>query len=528
MGVDHLELSSLQILGIFVVSVICGLGSVIDAFQTHRPLIACTLAGLVLGDVTTGAVLGGTLEMMVLGWNGVDTGKSMETATLALTASLIVIGAGQSLGTGIAAALPLAAAAQVLVIFCRIFNVFFQHVADSFADDASISGVTLCHVGALLLGVMRVAVPVTLVAIYLRTDTVQVLLASIPSVVSTGLTAAAGFALALRRFATRDVLAFFVPGFVVAAFSDLTLLSVALFAFAAALVYVSLQPKPSDAKPLMQDVPADTKGKLGSGDLFRMFIRAHFLQGSWNAERLQGLGFCFALAPALKRFAEGDALKEALHRNLDLYASQPYLASISLGAAAAAEEQRAVGRIDGQTAVSTRAALMVPLAGIGEPLFWGLLRPLLAVSCASIALGGSIWGPVFFFVIFNVIRLAVLWFGLRFSYAGGLNMLSRLTSEGLRRFTSGISAAALIIYGAAAYRWTTLTLGWNVAQLQDEKGAVVTTTLQSIFDQIMPGTLPLTLIFLCLFALRRRVNSAMLAVILLVCGLLGAAVGFWH
>ena len=107
-------------------------------------------------------------------------------------------------------------------------------------------------------------------------------------------------------------------------------------------------------------------------------------------------------------------------------------------------------------------------------------------------------------------------------------MLSRLTSEGLRRFTSDISAAALIIYGAAAYRWTTLTLGWNVAQLQDEKGAVVTTTLQSIFDQIMPGTLPLTLIFLCLFALRRRVNSAMLAVILLVCGLLGAAVGFWH
>ena len=52
-------LSGIQIVLLFIVSCIVGMGSVLDSFQTHRPLIACTLVGIILGDVKTGVMLGG-------------------------------------------------------------------------------------------------------------------------------------------------------------------------------------------------------------------------------------------------------------------------------------------------------------------------------------------------------------------------------------------------------------------------------------------------------------------------------------
>ena len=43
-------MSTIQIILIFIVACISGMGSVLDEFQTHRPLIACTLVGLILGE----------------------------------------------------------------------------------------------------------------------------------------------------------------------------------------------------------------------------------------------------------------------------------------------------------------------------------------------------------------------------------------------------------------------------------------------------------------------------------------------
>lgn len=66
-----MEISTLQIIAIFIFSCIAGMGSVLDEFQTHRPLIACTVIGLILGDLKTGVMLGGTLELIALGWMNV-------------------------------------------------------------------------------------------------------------------------------------------------------------------------------------------------------------------------------------------------------------------------------------------------------------------------------------------------------------------------------------------------------------------------------------------------------------------------
>ena len=63
-GGFFMELSGVQLIAIIIVSATAGMGSVLDEFQTHRPLIACTLVGAILGDMTTGIIIGGTLEMI--------------------------------------------------------------------------------------------------------------------------------------------------------------------------------------------------------------------------------------------------------------------------------------------------------------------------------------------------------------------------------------------------------------------------------------------------------------------------------
>lgn len=153
-----MELSGVQLIAIFIVSAIAGMGSVLDEFQTHRPLIACTLVGAILGDMTTGIIIGGTLEMIALGWMNIGAAMAPDAALASVISTILVIAGHQSIGAGIAIAMPLAAAGQVLTIICRTITVFFQHKADGFAQEGNLRGIDICHLGALLLQALRVSI----------------------------------------------------------------------------------------------------------------------------------------------------------------------------------------------------------------------------------------------------------------------------------------------------------------------------------------------------------------------------------
>ena len=86
-----MEISTLQIIAIFLFSCIAGMGSVLDEFQTHRPLIACTVIGLILGDLKTGIILGGTLELIALGWMNVGAAQSPDSALASIISAILVI-----------------------------------------------------------------------------------------------------------------------------------------------------------------------------------------------------------------------------------------------------------------------------------------------------------------------------------------------------------------------------------------------------------------------------------------------------
>ncbi|WP_180277991.1 PTS sugar transporter subunit IIC, partial [Clostridium sp. LS] len=134
-------MNTLQLILLVIVAAIAGMGSVLDEAQFHRPIVACTLVGLVLGDIQTGIILGGTLEMLALGWMNVGAAMAPDAALASVISAVLVIIGHQSIGAGIAVAIPIAAAGQVLTIFVRTITVFFQHLADKYAETGNTRGI---------------------------------------------------------------------------------------------------------------------------------------------------------------------------------------------------------------------------------------------------------------------------------------------------------------------------------------------------------------------------------------------------
>jgi mannose PTS system EIIC component len=244
-----MELSSMQIIAIFIIASVAGMGSVLDEFQTHRPLIACTVTGLILGDMTTGIIIGGTLEMIALGWMNIGAAMAPDAALASVISTILVVAGHQSIGAGIAIAMPLAAAGQVLTILCRTLTVVFQHRADSYAEEGSLIGIDICHLGALLIQALRVAIPSTLVAMYIGTGAVQAMLDAIPAVITGGLQVAGGFivvvgyAMVINMMGVKYLMCFFFLGFVVAAFTNFNLVALGVIGLVCAIVYIQLNPK---------------------------------------------------------------------------------------------------------------------------------------------------------------------------------------------------------------------------------------------------------------------------------------------
>ena len=86
-----MEITTLQIVLVFIVACIAGMESVLDEFQFHRPLVACTLIGAVLGDMKTGIIIGGTLEMIALGWMNIGAAVAPDAALASIISTVLVI-----------------------------------------------------------------------------------------------------------------------------------------------------------------------------------------------------------------------------------------------------------------------------------------------------------------------------------------------------------------------------------------------------------------------------------------------------
>lgn len=226
------DINLIQLILVTLVAFVAGMASVLDERQFHRPLVACTLTGIALGEPTIGVIVGGTLEFIALAWMNVGAAMALDAALASTISTIIAVvsvnnGAdrGDAISTAFSVALPLAAAGQALTIFVRTIAIFFAHQADRFAEQVNYRGITAMHFLALGLQGLRVAVPTAIVAVLASGDAVTNALEAIPKVITNGMSIAGGFivvvgyAMVINMMKARKLMPFFFLGFIFATFA---------------------------------------------------------------------------------------------------------------------------------------------------------------------------------------------------------------------------------------------------------------------------------------------------------------------
>ena len=269
------DINAVQIILVTLVAFLVGCDAVLDERMFYRPIVACTLTGLALGDPTTGIMIGGTLELVALGWMNVGAAMAPDAALASTVSTVVVIAGGQTQQDAIAVAVPLAVAGQALTIFVRTINVFFAHQADRFAEQANVRAIEIMHFVALALQGLRVAVPTAAVAVLASGDSVSKALDAIPDVITNGLQIAGGFivvvgyAMVINMMKARKLMPFFFIGFVFATFmttlnEGITLVALGILGACLAVIYVQLNPEFQESARLPQPVAAGSSGGGGS------------------------------------------------------------------------------------------------------------------------------------------------------------------------------------------------------------------------------------------------------------------------
>lgn len=296
--------------------------------------------------------------------------------------------------------------------------------------------------------------------------------------------------------------------------------------------------------------------KLTKKDRIAVWWRSTFIQGSWNYERMQNGGWAYAMIPAIKRlYKTKEDRASALKRHLEFFNTHPYVASPVLGVTLALEEERANGApIEDKTIQGVKVGMMGPLAGIGDPVFWFTVRPIIGALAASLAMTGSLLGPIIFFFAWNAIRMAFTWYTQEFGYKAGSRISEDLSGSLLQDITKGASILGMFILGSLVNRWVSVKFapvvstvklsegafidwsslpsgaeGIQQALLQQASGLSLTaekvTTLQDNLDSLIPGFAGLIITLICMWLLKKKVSPIMIILGLFLIGIVFHLIG---
>ena len=258
------------------------------------------------------------------------------------------------------------------------------------------------------------------------------------------------------------------------------------------------------ATPAAGIAPAGEK-KLTQGDLRRAWwIWTFFNLSAFSMERMQAPAFVYMMSPIIKRLYgdRPDEVKQALKRHMVFFNTEPQTGVIAHGVTAALEEQRANGApIDDEAINSVKAGIMGPMAGIGDSMIPGTLIPiLLGIGIGISASDGSALGPIFYIVAYLAIILSLSYYLFMFGYRYGMNTMRELATGGFRRLTSSLAILGLVTAGGIGA--SIIALSTPLAYAGAAGAAPV--KIQDTLDKVFPHLLPLALVLILWYGMRRR------------------------
>lgn len=261
---------------------------------------------------------------------------------------------------------------------------------------------------------------------------------------------------------------------------------------------------------------ATPAAELTRRDINVMAWRSLLLQASFNYERMQAGGWLYTLIPTLRKIHQDPRdLMNSMKMHMEFINVHPFDVTFLSGLVLAME--RSKEKIS--TIRALKVALMGPLGGIGDAMFWLTLLPICAGIGASLALQGSLFGPVVFLLLFNAVH-----FGLRFGlahygYRAGTSAMALLKTH-TRNISHAASIVGMTVIGALVASYVHFS-----TPLVMHAGAAAIALQKDVFDKLMPNLLPLCFTLLAFFLMKRGFSPVKLIGLTVIIGLAGKYTG---
>jgi PTS system mannose-specific IID component len=520
----------------------------------YRPLVAGFFVGVILGDPAKGTLIGAAINIAYLGFISAGGSLPGDPALAGWLGTTLALAANLSYGQALALAVPIGLLGTVIWNVRMTVASGFAHWADDRAEKGDIAGVGWMNVWPSQILLFIITFFPCAIAAYSGTQAVVNILNDLPSWVLNGLAvaggvfAAIGIAMNMRFIFRGAVIPYFFIGYfiMVATHQGISIVILAIVGLALAFLHVTFTtgfarvPSP-EAAPFAVTAGSATVAAAGAGNGLRVtrgdvikswLLWLFFIQSGYNYERLQATGFAQAMTPIISRlYHTPEDIRAALQRHLVFFNTEPQWGAVIPGVVIAMEEERANGAdIDDDAINSVKTGLMGPLAGIGDTLDQGTITPILLALGIGIAgvtvtggkavLGatGNPLGAILYIILESIIIIGVSYFLFTQGYYRGRSFVTDVLRSGLMdKIVTGATVLGNIVLGALAASFVTLFLAPTIT--------VTGTSINlqtGILDKIMPGLLPLAVVLLCWYLLRRRVSPILLLVTFLIIALVGS------
>lgn len=259
--------------------------------------------------------------------------------------------------------------------------------------------------------------------------------------------------------------------------------------------------------------------------LRKAFWRSFTLYAAVSPAKQGASGFCYSMMPFIDSFYKDkpEEKKAALVRSMSYFNTTIPCSTFIMGLTASMEKKNSEQEdFDANSINAVKSSLMGPLAGIGDSIFWGVLRVIAAGIAVGLGMSGNILAPVVFLLLFNVPSILIRYYGTFLGYRLGSEYIQKMYESGLMSIlTKCASIVGLVMVGG-------MTAGMVTFQSKFElmmEGSFIL-NLQSMLDQIFVGIVPLGLTLLCYYLLKKKnISVTMLIIGVILLGILLSCLG---
>ena len=245
----------------------------------------------------------------------------------------------------------------------------------------------------------------------------------------------------------------------------------------------------------------------------------------FSQEHMQTFGYLAAMLPVVDELYDTDEEKvKYLSTYRTFFNTEPQIGTMVVGLTVGLEEARANGEpLDDDTINGIRAGLMGPLAGLGDSIIVGTFIPILLGIALGLSNGGSVLGPLFYIVAWNL----AMYFGMKFAFGQGYELggsaVEALVGPQSAALRDSIVMVGTMVIVAVAATWINITTALTV-QFSADSSLVLQDTLDSIF----PKFLNIFFVWLCWYLMtKRKMSPTVVMGLLVIVALVGVLLGFF-